>query len=438
MPRPSHQAGSPRASQTESRFFVTKLLRNREERRRQKQEQAAKAITNNRAENENMIIDTLASINFVRSEIPAEILDHKSNPEQPWGDLEFGARAIQSMLKNAPNFTVNTTVIDEKLLQLAYEFKNAVATGNVKAAYAAKGALVTCIDKIRNRIPNVKAELVNSFIENGAKYMDTWILLVDSSREADELEKNVKTEKSKYDKNVADAEAASEDLKKKIKENDDYLSAFVEISDKTAPDDPTKWTKSMLEVRKMLVDQKFSDVNLGLTFRILQGEEIKLKEREGRIETLSAKVGKLPVPEDPDAINKYNEEVDAIFDELAAIDTEVDELLTTIETIEGRMESLDNAPGAVHLRNTIAQQAEEFIKSIQEEQDRQVASQGVNRDKLFKKLNIRSDEEQKEMIKQAEAERERIMQEAMIEQQNANVEYVSQEDTEAEQLYNEE
>ena len=411
-PTTRRPGGMPPAS-TDSNSVFKKFIKGREERRRAKQEKAAKAITNNRAQNENLIIDTLASINFVRSQLPPELLNYKSRESQPVGDLEYASRAIQKKIRDAPNFSVDTTEIDKRIYELAEDFKTAVMLGNVKAAYASKGALLTCITKVRDRIPYVKEDLVKAYIENSIKYIDTWILLTDCSREADELGRNVNTNQEKYNAKLAEVEAKNEDIKNKINNDDEYLEAFAEISERKAPANPKEWSKAMLQVRSMLVDQKLDSANLGLEMRILESERLQLKDREGRIEILSAKVGKLPIPEDPDALNKYNEEVDAIFDELAQIDTEVDELLSTIENIEGRMESLDNAPGAVHLRNAMAEQAETFIKNIQDEQQKEIDRRGVSRENLLKKLNIRSEEEQAELVKEAELERERMMLEAL-------------------------
>lgn len=439
MPKPSYQQASPAASRSKGFLPFTQKRKQREEMRRQKEEQAAKEITNNRAENEQKIIDTLASINFVRSKIPAETLDYKSDPSQPWGDLEYACKGIQKMLRDSPDFAFNTVAIDEKILQLAKEFNSAVTIGNVRAAYAAKSALLTCISKIRNKIPNISSELVEGFIERSVTYINTWILLVDSSRVADELEKNITTEKQVYDKSMNEQQASCDELLETIQGNDEYLEAFYQISDLSAPEDPTQWSETMRKVRKMMVDMRFKKANLGLTVRLLDGKEYQLKKQEGKIETLSAKVAAAtPIPEDPNADNKYNEEVNAIFDELASIDTEIDELLTTVEDIEGRLQSLDNAPGAIHMRNAIAQQAEDMIKNIQEKQDKEVSAQGVNRERLLKKLNIRSEEEQKALVEQAQQEQQRLMAELALEnaQSVENVNY--EEQTESNQLYVEE
>ncbi len=412
MPRPTHQPGSPAAKKNESSFSISSLLRNRKERRRRKEEDAAKAITNDRAENENKIVTILSSINFVNTPIPKEKLEHKSNPDQQWGDLEYGARAAQKMLRDAPYFEVDTAPIDAKLLQLANEFKSAVTAGNVRQAYAAKAALVTCIQDIRHRIPTVNPDLVDSFIKSGVKYMDTWLAIVENSSVADGLERNVKTQRTQCDAKEEDLKKRAEEVFKKLNEDKKYLSAYASIKDKIAPQNPAMWTPDQVAVRKMLVQLRFDKFSHGLMVISLDRQEMKLRGQEGKIDALGAEVAKQPIPEDENALNKFNEQMDNFIKDLAEMDTEMDSLLTAVEDIEGRLKILDEAPGAVHLRETIADEAEAFLNEYSKMQEEERSNDEVNRDAFFAKYRLKSKEEQEQLVAQAEAIRNANKQEA--------------------------
>lgn len=436
MPKPTHQSSRPLGARTQKKSVFGDIFRNRAERRRQREEEAAKAISNNRAENENRIIDTLAGINFVSCKLPQDILAHKTNPEQKWCDLEYACRALQSTLRKPSYFEVSTEAIDAKLLLFAGEFANAVANGNVKAAYAAKNALLTGVEKIRNRIPHIQPDLVQGFIDSSVKYLETWVGLIDNSRIVDELEKNIENEKKKDELNAQALEQAKVDLKNDIQADVELLQALDDIQNQTEAMDSVNWTPQEKKVHKMLTDMRFRTVEHGLSTRLTVGQENRLRKHESMVNALDAKVGILPIPEDPDNFNKYNEEIEAVFNDLAMIDTEVDEYLTLIEDIEGRMASLDNAPGAIHARNMLADQAEAFIKELQDQQEKEVAGGAANKEALMRKLGIRSEEEQQAMVKQAEEIRAQQM--AVLAQQAAEMIAVEEtvNETQSEVLYN--
>lgn len=406
MPKPTHNFSRSTNGKSQKKSIFGDIFRSRKEHRKQREEETAKAITNNRAENENKIIDTLASINFVSCKLPKEILEHKNNPEQKWCDLEYACKALQGTLRRAPYFSVNTETIDSRLLQFSEEFRNAVANGNVKAAYAAKNALLTGVEKIRNRIPNISADLVQNFIESSEKYLDTWLGLIDNSRIVDELEKNIEIEKKKNERNAEVLNSAKQELKKTIEDDVLLLQAFADIKDQTASANSTTWTDQQKKVHKMLADMRFRTVEHELSSKLTEGQENRLHKHESMVNALDAKVGIIPIPEDPDNFNKYIEDIEAVFNDLAMIDAEVDEYITIIEDIEGRLESLENAPGAVHARNMVSEQAEKFVEELQARQEKEVAGTGVNRNALLSRLGIRTEEEQKAMVQQAEKERE--------------------------------
>ena len=103
MPRPNlnpKKAGVSSGSKYANPFV--NWLANRQERRREAEDEASRLITNKIAENENIIIDKLESIDFFNSRLPKNVLESKSRPDQPCGDLEYAARGIVRMLRKNP------------------------------------------------------------------------------------------------------------------------------------------------------------------------------------------------------------------------------------------------------------------------------------------------------------------------------------------------
>ena len=84
MPKPIHKSAREISSGRKSSNPISKLLENHKQKVKQKREKKAMEVSNNIAERENQMLDLLAGINFTRSKLPAEVLEYKSNPEQPY------------------------------------------------------------------------------------------------------------------------------------------------------------------------------------------------------------------------------------------------------------------------------------------------------------------------------------------------------------------
>ena len=171
MPKPEF---STRPSRTSKSKGISGWIQGRKERKKALAEQTAKIITDDTAKNETAIIDTLSSIDFIHSRLPEEVLEAKSNPNRPCGDLEYASKAIcRMLLKNPQTLSLDLRKLDEKLLTISMLFKQSIEQGDKRAAFAAKAALVRGINDIRARIPANSPELFNQFIEVNAKYLDS-------------------------------------------------------------------------------------------------------------------------------------------------------------------------------------------------------------------------------------------------------------------------
>ena len=137
MPRPTFSSKRPGSAGHSGNFF-TNWLAGRKERRLQAEEEASRLITNKIAENENIIIDKLNSIDFLHSKLPKEELERKSIPYQSCGDLEFAAQRIVHLQRKIPHvIKMVIRKFDQKLLTLVLLFKQTVEQGDLRAAYAA-------------------------------------------------------------------------------------------------------------------------------------------------------------------------------------------------------------------------------------------------------------------------------------------------------------
>lgn len=413
MPRPDLSARRTGASPaTKSSNPLTNWLATRKERRRQAEEEASRLITNKIAENESIIIDKLNSIDFLHSKLPKAVLESKSRPEQRYGDLEHAAQGmIHMLLKNPQTIKMDIRKFDQKLLTLVLLYKQAIEQGDVRAAYAAKGALVRGISDIRSRIPQNQPELAMQFVEANAHYMDQWITLVGLAQVADRTKQNVESQRARHNEAMDKHQAENVELRKRLQDDPDYTEAFHHIYHHDSPEERSKWTDVQREVHRMMIERRMKGVNLELNNLLLQQQELDLSAKEAQVEVLYSKVAALPIVCDPDLMNKFQESIDEIFRQLANSDAEIDETLKAMDDIEGRIQQLNNAPGANRAREVAAEEAESAVEEIKKMQDSLSGKNTARAREMRENLGIFSDEQLAQMRKEIDAQQQRAVEE---------------------------
>ncbi len=422
MPRPTlttKNAGITSVGRSANPF--TNWLENRKERRRQAEDEASRLITNKIAENENIIIDKLNSIDFLHSRLPQSVLEAKARPEQPYGDLEYAAQGIVHMLrKNPQTIKMDIRKFDQKLLTLVLLFKQTVEQGDVRASYAAKGAVVRAVADIRSRIPQEQPELSRQFVEANANYLDQWITLVTLAQVADRTKQNVDSQRSRLEKAQEKNNEDIQALKTRIQSDDKFFLAFQELTERGNSQDRSKWTETERELHRMMVEHRMEKANLEMNSILLQQQEMDLSTKQMQVEMLYSKVAALPIVTDPDLMNKYQESIDELFHQLAESDAQMDETLKSMDDIEGRIQQLNRAPGSLRAQEVAAEEAEELLKEITKLQDTEAGKNALRAKKMREQMGILTEEQLAEQKRQAELEMQRaaeIMREQMMEQE---------------------
>ena len=386
-------------------------------------EEAARTITNDTARNEAAFVETLASIDFLHSKLPKEVLEAKSDPSRPCGDLEYASRAMQQMLVNNPQtISVDLRGIDEKLMGLVILFKQAVEQGDERAAFAARAGLLRGFTQIRNRVPANQPELSRLFVESNVKYLDSWVTLIGLSQVADRLKQNLDEQRARYNDELAKDEESTASLYELLKSDAEISTAFQYIRDHDSLEERTRWDDKQREVHVMMVERRMGKARLNLkNFVVTQGEQ-ELAAKVNQVEILYTKVARLPIVADPDLMNKFKEQIDDLFNELAAADVEIDESLTLMDEIDGRIEQLNNAPGAVRAREVAAEEAENALEDMRKLQLKRAGLLQAKEGASLKELGLYSQEELRDMQEELAAQENEIVQEL--------------ENTEGEMLYN--
>lgn len=381
---------------------------------------AARKITNDTSKNENAIIDTLAGIDFLHSPLPPAVLEAKTDPRQPMGDLEYAARALQNdIAKNPQLVSADIRKFDEKLLAIALLFKQSVEHGDERASYAAKGALVRAVGQIRKRIPYNQPELFRQFVEANAKYLDSWITLIGVSQVADRLKENTERQRKLFESEIAKQEERLAEMEDRLQNDDEYRAAFIRILEYNTPEDRKNMTPLEKKVYLYFVNEAFEKVVREIKLKLLERDEIELTAQVGQVETLYAKVAQTPIVVDPDLMNKYMQQMDELFQEMAESDQKVDEMLTALDDFSARLEYLDTTIVNTHASEAAKESAKSMLSEIERKQALRTGELRTREEISLHSIGLRSREELE--LKKAEVkEEERSLAQQMAAEENYN------------------
>lgn len=417
MPRP--QAGN-RASYSSANPIST-WFASRRERKVQEAEKAARMITDQTANNENLLQNQLDGINFIHSKLSKKTLEYRTNPGQKYGDLEQTARGLaQAIRKNPLTVDVDIRKIDEKLLVLAQRYKDAVEIGDKNAAYAAKGALTRGILDIRNRIPIHQPELIEQFVELNTQYLDEWITLVGFAQLADQTQKNAENLKEKYNQTKAEYDSEVKKLYDELQSDVFLREALAFVRNQSSTASKSAWTEDQRNVYGMMLDQRFKRVNIDLDAYLFQSEETSLQKYLNDVDILSAKLARVPIAVDPDQMNRYKEAIDNLFMELAKKDAELEETLTVLDEIEGRLLQLETAPGNQIAKQVVSDEVDIALNKMKEMEKKKVGERLANRKQELRDFGLHTEEELQQMKNQIEEENQQVMEQLTEEAENMN------------------
>ena len=403
MPKPTSRGT---ASQPSNPFQA--FLQRRKDHKMSKEEERAKQVINDAARSETEVIKTLQSISFLRSKLPKEYLEFKSNPNNALGDLEDAKQSAIDSLNRATTATkVDMKPIDARLLQIATRYKNAIEQGDLNTAFAAKAALNTGVEKIRSRVPAVPEENVDNFIKKSAEYLGDWCTMIDlatafddETRRVDELTANVAGQE-------ADWERQKEELKASLEGDEDFQIAYRHIMEHDSTSDRLKWNSRHWEVFDSLLQRRLSKLELGMARATLSNHKALLQLKKSRLDSMQTNLSALRDTDPVDLLNSFDEAMDRFFDDLAQADTEIAESMKKINEFEGRLKQLELGPGNQALKETVAEEAEAFLREMKEEQDEELENlkPGGN---LLREFGISTDEEHNEQMEQLRQEQEQV------------------------------
>lgn len=379
MGRPEH---APRSAAGKSGTVnpLRAWLDERKERKKQLEEEAARAIYNETIGTESAIIRELELVDFEHSNLPSDVLEAKTMPDQRCCDLELMTRHLIHELQNDTHpIKADIRKIDEQLWKLAKLLRQAVDQGDVEAASAAKTGLAFGIKKIRFRIPDSQPEFLKDFVALNAQYLDEWVTLVNLSQVIDKESENLKALKAQVNADRKTIEQERADFLHRLETDGAYRAAYLHIRDYSGADDPMKWTPQQRQMRQDMIRGSLARSVAALNESLLLQRETRLDVKRNNRDTLFKRLNEVPVFEDPNLMNKYKDSLERIYDDMAKADAEIDESLRAFDDMRGRIQQFAYTPGAVRSNELAAEHAAQMEKELKAMQETEAdSSKGIS------------------------------------------------------------
>lgn len=349
---------------------ISTWFKNRKNQKQQLKEDAAREISNNKAENEIKICNVLDGINFGTSALPAEVLDKKTNPNQPFGDIEFEIIGASQMIRNNTQdyAGLDISAIDNGIFQIANMVEQAINAGNVHTTLAACKGLSIMIGEIRNMIPNIPANLQKGFLESTKEYAEVWVFYISNNTTLDQLEKNLNNRKTLIDKQSTKLEQEGNELAKRLRTDDKFRSQYEAIKEQSFLKDGKNWTPDMLELYKQLVDRRIAESSLRFEMLHYNMDIMKLEAQKGILDNIWTTLRNVPTANDPDLMNKYNDLIQKTLEEATKVDQEFDEFINVMNKLDAQIDQLANSPGNIAVRNVIGDEIDKIVEKAKQQQ----------------------------------------------------------------------
>lgn len=298
-------------------------------------------ITPDKLTNNRLIADVLRSINFTDSRIPSDKLNHKSNPKQPYGDLEYAVLMLISELDNdTEQYDFDMTDIDHYLFLMAKILDAAVRHGETETAYAARAGLMNGCFKIRKQLNITDTAIRNNYYQACRKYLDACYLYISVKSIIDISNDNLRIKRNDLGNEMKKLDGAKDSMTLMLKDSPELLAQIREIWTQTYMKNHLMWSKEMLELYEMMVEMRITESGLLFKGYMLESEEKHMFFYREIASKLGDIIKTIPAPEDPNMLAKMEAMMNDALQQAERIDSDFYALGQMMTSFESRLKSM--------------------------------------------------------------------------------------------------
>ena len=324
--------------------------------------------------NHGKIADTLLGVSFVDSRLPQKVLTQRTPGEDQTDmdlccDLEHDARELARELMDQQTVQVDVRNMDQQLLILAQRFQEAVEKGYTATAFATLDGLVRGVHEIRARVPQNDLTFCNQYVEVNTSYLKEWVQLCDLVKAADLMRENVERRQVSYDSEKEEVDKWKDVFWNEMNEDERRREVFLKIYqyEYAKPEERLDWSNEVWETYKTLVELRFKQVDLDLQDDLLGQEQNCLNALEGQVDLLKGKLMSLPIVQNPNQLNEFQDAMEDMIREMAQLNAALDETLSAMDKIEAWLMRIKNAQDDLRMRATAWMQARKIVEQLREE-----------------------------------------------------------------------
>ena len=301
----------------------------------------AGCITPDKTVNNQLMIRELLAVDFRSSRIPREILDRKRDRRQPCGDLEYSVRTmIRELQLDTKPSEIDMTETDRYLYLIIRILQNAVAQGNVETAFAARAGLMNGLLRVRNQLDTPDRSIRDNYLRASVKYLETCYLYISVKNMIDISNGNMSIKRRQLSNEYNKLEDSKDSMVMIIKESPGLVEQLRDILGQTYLGSHYMWDERTLELYEMMVRMRIAESGLRFKGFQIETEEKRLAFLTETASKLEDIVSMIPVPEDPDILEKITGLIDDVINRAEQIDKDYDDMGRLMDSFKQRMNAI--------------------------------------------------------------------------------------------------
>ena len=275
-----------------------------------------------------LLLRILGDVDFTQSRIPEHILTRCR--------MEDDTKAIIQLLRDdCQSISPDTPAIDYKLSHLIITFKDSIARGNATAARMALNGLDLGIREIRRKVPLDRADPMDSFAAESARYLDHWSTLLRFAGSCDCIQAALDAARAAAKESERQREARMEQVSRRLEEDPEFMKEFQSFLDSDTPTARIEWTSIAWEVHTLLIESKMADFHLQTRRLQCMALESGLRAAKQRMDVLQFCLNSLPDFSDPALTDQYTAAMEKFDHIIAGFDITMEQPLRTADRLSG-------------------------------------------------------------------------------------------------------
>ena len=303
--------------------LIGRIRQAREKDMRQMEEAAAAEVTDAMAENKRRIMDTLCSIDFIRSKLPRT--EPGGEPAHPKHTVDYYmsiTKYLCSDLAMHPDSApADLRELDKKILVLSKMFKKAVEDGCPMMAEMSRVCLARAVGQVREgvcREPDVVA--ADADIKAAESLVDRYIEITGAACEVDLMEENIALQSVQLEQEQEKIHAIRDRLFQYAKEDRTVNEALV-----TLLKNETDHEETALEgqLRSIVMDQYLNERKVKLLAEALEEDRRRARTARAQCKAMLAFNDAYEIISlDPDRMKRYEERVQQFMESMPRVEAE--------------------------------------------------------------------------------------------------------------------